>query len=368
MPTYAKLVLPGGKRGNRLTRIIRASWRDTSALLKEFRIPIVLFVLVTVGGGWLYGELHTAAGHEPIPFHDLPYIMTALMILETPIELPSEPQLILFWYMMPPIAVYIIGRGAADFVRLFFNRNERRDAWEEAVASTYRNHIIVMGAGHVGIGVIRTLVAMGFEVVAIDVSIKAEQDAELSSLGVPAIIGDGRTAPILEKAGIYYAETLIVCTSNDYVNLEALMRARDLCPEVRLVARMWDDKFAAQLKHFMGVEAVISSSSLAAPAFAGSAVGIEITQTLTINGKEYSMIRLTVEAHSFMDSRTIDTLQEDEDMDIVLHGRNGDGDVHPDGSIVVQAGDTLVIFASHAKITEIVARNRGQAKPRKGRA
>jgi hypothetical protein len=46
-------------------------------------------------------------------------------------------------------------------------------------------------------------------------------------------------------------------------------------------------------------------------------------------------------------------------MDIVLHSRNNDSvDVHPEGEIRVQAGDTLVLFARHSQITSIVARNR----------
>lgn len=364
---YAKLVMPRDKHpvGRRL-RALRASWRDTSALFREFRTPILLFIVVTVGGGYIYGELHVMAGHERIPFIDLPYIMTALMILESPIDVPSEPYLILFWYLLPPIAVYIFGRGAADFVRLFFNRNERRDAWEEAVASTYRNHIIVLGIGHVGQGVAETLTEMGFEVIAVDHKTTPELSERFSELGIPLIVGDGRTSNTLEKAGLAHAEAFVACTSNDFVNLEAIMRARDMNPSIRIVARMWDDQFANQLKNFMGVSAVISSSRLAAPIFAGSAVGIEITQTLTVHGKEYSMIRLTVARGSFMDGQSIDYLQTSQNMDIVLHGTNGDVDVHPRGDVVVQAGDTLVIFADHGKILEIVTRNRPSRIEAKG--
>ena len=102
----------------------------------------------------------------------------------------------------------------------------------------------------------------------------------------------------------------------------------------------------------------MSASDLAAPAFAGSAVGIEITQTIRIGDHDYSMIKLCVAPESFMEHRTIDELQGDEDIDIVLHG-TGDEEpvVHPDGNIKVSAGDTLVLFARHARITEIVSRN-----------
>jgi Trk K+ transport system NAD-binding subunit len=342
--------------------MLRAAWRDTMALWREFRVPFMLFVLASIAGGYLYGELHVMAGYERIPYSDLPYIMVALMVLETPIDLPREWYLIAFWYVLPPLFLYIVGRGAIDFVRLFFNRSERRNAWEEAVASTYRNHVIVLGVGHVGLRIARTLARMGFEIVAIDLNVTPEKDDELSGLGIPAIVGDGRLPTTLEKAGLLNARALIVCTSNDHVNLEVTMRVRDMNPNIRIVVRMWDDQFAAQLKRFMGVEAVLSASDLAAPVFAGVAVGVEITQTMHINNVDYSMIRLHVEPNSFLEGETVGKLQDDNNMDIVLHGRDGKVEVQPDNNMVVRGGDTLVIFARHDKVIHIVERNRNGAK------
>lgn len=356
---YTRVVLPSGRRrATRLARAIRATWRDSSALWREFRVPITVFLLVTLVGGWLYGELYYIARGREIALIDRPYIMLQLMILETPEDAPPEWYLILFWYLLPPIAALIIGRGALDFARLFFNRGERRAAWEEAVASTYRNHVIILGVGHVGLRVARTLSDMGFEVVGIDIKTKPEVEAELSKLGIPLIIEDGRSPVTLEKAGLRYAEAFIACTANDHTNLEAIMRARDLNPNIRIVARMWDDQFSTQLKRFMDVQAVLSASDLAAPAFAGSAVGVEITQTVRVNGMDYSLIRLTVAPGAFMDGATVGTLQTDNQMDIVLHGRDGSTEVQPSRDTIVQAGDTLVIFARHDQILNVVNRNR----------
>jgi voltage-gated potassium channel len=354
---HSELVLPHGKRRARLSRIARATWRDSVALWNEFRRPILILLVALFGGGWLYGELHVLAGYERIPYTDLPFIMMALMVLETPIELPREPYLIIFWYLMPPLFVYIIGRGAIDFVRLFFVRTERRDAWEEAVASTYRNHIIVMGIGHVGLRVARNLVSMGFDVIGLERDLSPEHDAEMSRLGVPVLIGDGRSSDLLEKAHLRDAQALVVCTANDHTNLETIMRARDMNPKIRIVARMWDDQFANQLKRFFGVEAVMSASELSAPSFAGAAVGVEITQTLHIDGHDFSMIRLTVEPGSFLVNQTIGQLQDEHIMDIVLHRSGSTIDVKPAGDIVVRSGDMLVIFARHDKIIDIVTRN-----------
>ncbi len=354
-----RLILPQGKRrSTRLARALRAIWRDTSALWREFRVPILTFLLVTLVGGFLYGELYYAARGVRIPLIDRPYIMLQLMILETPEEAPPEWFLVAFWYALPPIAIFIIGRGAVDFVRLFFNRVERRDAWREAVASTYRNHVIVFGAGHVGLRVVKLLAQMGLEVVVIDNSPDPGVEETLSALNVPLIVADGRLPTTLEKAGLRTADSFVACTGNDHVNLEAVMKARDMNPQVRIVARMWDDQFARQIERFMNVQAVMSSSDLSAPAFAGAAVGIEITQTLRVCGVDYSMIRLKVTPGSFLDGAEVGKLQTENQMDIVLHAAGETVAVQPSRQTVVQAGDTLVIFARHDQILSVVARNR----------
>ncbi len=351
----AHLVLPDGHR--RTLRMLRAIWRDTSALWGEFRRPILAFLIATLGGGWLYGELLVLAGYPRVPYIDLPYMMVLLMILQSFGEIPPEPYLIAFWYVMPLVALYVIGQGVIDFGRLFFNRGERRAAWEEAVASTYRNHIIVMGIGHVGMRVVRALKDMGSEVVAIDMDEPDNPLADMTGLHTPLIEGDGRTPATLDKAGLRYAEALIICTANDFLNLEVCVRAREINPKLRIIVRMWDTQLSNHIKHSLNAE-TLSASDLAAPAFAAMAVGAQVAPMMHIRDESYSLIRLQIEPGSFMDGSTIAALQDENDMDIVLFERDDQVEVHPEGALPVRAGDSLVIFARHTHIMQIVARNR----------
>lgn len=350
-----QLVTPHGRR--RFTRTLRAAWRDTSALWREFRRPILIFLIAVFGGGWLYGELLVIAGYARVPYSALPYMMIDMMILESFTALPPELYLVIFFYVLPLVALYVVGRGVTDFVRLFFNRGERRSAWEEAVASTYRNHIIVMGIGHVGTRVIRALAQMGSEVVAIDLHADDALDAELSDLNVPLIIGDGRSPVTLEKAGLRYAQALIVCTADDFLNLEVCVHAREMNAKMRIVVRMWDTELSNHLKRSLNAE-TLSSSDHSAPAFAGMAVGVDIAPMLHVRDEAFSLIRLQIEPGSFMDGSTVAALQDENDMDIVLHERDDQVEVHPEGDLPVRAGDVLVIFAKHIRIVQIVARNR----------
>ncbi len=346
-------------RPRRHLRILRVGWHDTRALIHEFRKPLLVLCLAVFLGGFVYMRLNNGlSDNKPLDYVDMPYIMIALMVLESPIDVPDEAYLAVFWYALPLVAVYVVGRGAADFLRLFIDREQRRSAWEVAVASTYRRHIIVVGIGHTGMRIVRELTQMGFEVVAVDMGIDKDAHARLQRADVPVIAGDARQERVLEIAQLEHAAAAIVCTSEDYTNLEVTMRIRDMNPSVRIVARMWDNSLAQQIESFFNVE-VLSASDLAAPAFAGAAVGAEITQNLHVAGLEYSMIRMVVRGGSFLDGQTVSAIQESEGVDIVLlyRAEYDSPDVHPRGDVNVRGGDTLVLFAQHDQITELIGRN-----------
>jgi voltage-gated potassium channel len=358
-----ELVLPSGvRRRTRIHRVLRAFVRDNTAIWREFRRPLIVFFIAILGGGPLYGELYFIATGVRLQWAALPYMMLSLMSLQGIPEhpVPGEWYLLAFYYLMPAIAIYVIGRGAIDFVRVFFDRGERRRAWEEAVASTYRNHIIVLGMGHVGVRVVRVLADMHFDVVAIDWKIKPDAEEELSRLGVPVVVADGRQKATLEDAGLAVADALVVCSANDQLNLEVTLRARDLNPNIRIVVRAWDTQFADQLHRLLDVNAVLSSSDLSAPAFAGAAIGIEVAQSFEMHGTRYSTIRLVVAPGSRMAGQSIGDLQAAEHVDIVLHERNDDATVNPPRETVVQPGDGLVLFAKHDRIVDVAMDNRGQ--------
>ncbi|MCL4253453.1 MAG: NAD-binding protein [Anaerolineae bacterium] len=361
MPPRTQLAIPAHKRRH-IRRYIRAVWRDYMALWREFHQPILVFLFFTCVVGFIYGELHASVyPDERLPIIDRPYAMLQMMIIESPpLTLPREPHLIFFWYMMPVVLVYVVGRGAADFVRLFLNRDERRDAWRMAVASTMKNHVIVFGAGHVGVRVITELDRMGYDIVVIDNDPDPGLEDLLQELRVPLIMADGRIASTLEKANLKDALAFVACTGDDHINLETIMRVRDMDKSIRIVSRVWDSAFAKQLKEFFNIETVLSSSDLAAPVFAGAALGIEITKTVTVAGVEYSLIRLVIAQQSFMRGRDVGDLQRTEDMDIVLHVRGNITEVQPAHDKIVETGDTVVIFARHERILSIVARNKGR--------
>lgn len=352
------------RREPRWIRRLQAIWRDTKALWNEFRTSIVIFLVVTIIGGQIYGVLHNRSGLEPpIAPIDRPYVIMQLMVLSPPPDYeatPDEWYLIIFWYALPPILALIVGSGVSDFARLFFDRSKRYDAWREALASTYRHHIIVFGAGHVGLRIMRVLNdTLNADVVAIDYAPRHEAEKFLQDRRIPLIRGDGTELDTLQKAGVTHADAFIACTGDDHTNLEAIMRVRSMNRSLRIVARMWDNQFADQLRDYLKVQAVLSSSDISAPVFAGVALGIETTQSLEIRGESFSTIRLTINEGSFLNGQTVGNLQEQNDIDVVLHAPNGlPAEVQPSKHAKLRAGDELVVFGLTERVLKMAARNK----------
>jgi Trk K+ transport system NAD-binding subunit len=361
---HSRLATTGRRpRRARALRRLRAGWYHVAALGREFRVPLLGFVVATVVGGFFYGELHAwARGSEAaIPYFDRPYTMLQLMLLEAPEDVPREWFLALFWYAMPAIFIVLVGLGAADFLDLFFNREDDRDRWSEALAMTYRHHAVVLGAGGVGLRVVRDLRDMGMEVVVVDNSPDPEAEQALSRLGAPVVHGDARLSGTLERAGLPGADVFVACTGDDRINLESAMKAREVCPDVRIVARVWDREFGHQMERFGLADQVLSAADLSAPAFAGAALGMDITQTVELNGAEYSTIRLTATPKSFLVQRSVGQIERDNQLEIVLIGHEGTMTVDPEPDARIEPGDDVVVFARHDRILEVVTRNRAGA-------
>ena len=158
--------------------------------------------------------------------------------------------------------------------------------------------------------------------------------------------------------GLPGADVFVACTGDDRINLEAAMKVREIHPDVRIVARVWDRGIGAQMERFGLADVVLSAADLSAPAFAGAALGMEITQTVEVSGQEYSTLRLTAAADSFLVRDPVGRIEKDNHLEVVLVGHDGTMTVDPEGDSRIEPGDDVVVFARHDRILDVVSRNR----------
>lgn len=338
-------------------RKLRASWRDTILLLREFRQPLLLFALTITGSGWFYFLLSRNTASAPGSFVEAVYLALALIFLQPIVAFPTEWYLQIFFFILPVIGTGILALGLADFGSLFFNRRARGKEWEMAVASTFSNHIVLVGLGHLGYRVVSKLNELEQDVVVIEIAPKIDLLQNIRALGVPVIEDDATRESALAAAGAARARTIMLCTQDDSLNLRIALKARNLNPDIEVVVRIFDDDFAASLHKQFGFRAM-SATGMAAPLFAATASDVDITPPLTIEGETMILARMVVSPRSKLKAMRVAEFEETFRVSLVLLSRNGKAQFHPPGDDRIEPGQTLAVFGKPDQINQILHVNR----------
>jgi Trk K+ transport system NAD-binding subunit len=338
-------------------RKVRASWRDTLLLLREFRQPLILFILLITGAGWLFYTLSQGSEISSKSISEAMYVVLTLTFLQPINPFPQAWYLQVFYFVMPVAGIGILAQGLAEFGELFFNRRARGKEWQMAVASTMSNHIILVGLGHLGFRVARRLYEIHRDVVVVEAAPKPNLIKMVHQMDVPAIQDDATREDVLLAAGIQKARTIMLCTQNDSLNLEIALKARKLNPSVEVVVRIFDDDFAESLQKQFGFHA-LSATGMAAPIFAAAAVNVDITPPISIEGQAHILARLQVNGKSQLIGKSVNQIEEQFHTSLVSLRTNGDTLLHPQGDLVIQTGDTLAFFGTPEQINQIIHENR----------
>jgi len=345
------------KRRHHFRRQVRASLRDSWLLLRQFQWPLLTFVGTIVGGGILYRDLADFAGKPIGGLAAANYHILTLVFLNPTIDFPGVWYLQMFNFLMPVIGIGILAQGVADFGVLFFNRRARGKDWEMAVASTFSNHVVLVGLGHLGYRVVNHLYSMGQDVVVIDLAPQPDLLINVQELGIPVLADDSTREAALKAANIQKARAIILCTQQDGLNLQVAMKARSLNPDIQVVVRIFDDDFASALNEQFGFQA-ISTSATASPIFAATAAGVDMTRPITVEGQSFSLASLNVGPKSQLPGISVEDIEGDFDVSVVLIRRKDEqADFHPGPDRLIQHNDVLAVLGGATEISILAQRN-----------
>jgi Trk K+ transport system NAD-binding subunit len=333
----------------KITSRVKAEWRDTLILLREFRWPLLAFLLLITGGGTLYHFLSKAAGEPTTNLIASMYHLLGLTFLQPLEPFPRKWYLEIFWFAAPLLGLGILAQGITEFSVMLFNRRTRGKEWQVAVASTFNQHVILVGLGHLGYRVAVNLTQMDQDVVVIETAPRLELASALQGLDIPLIHEDATHENALENAGIRKARSIILCTQNDSLNLQVALKARSINPAVNVIVRIFDVEFAQALQQQFGFQAV-SATGLAAPAFAAAATGIDMTPPLTVGGKALSLARVKVTGGSVLAGKRVEEIEQHYNLSVVLLDRDHSSDLHPAGDRCLESGDTLAVLSGPTEI------------------
>ena len=170
---------------------------------------------------------------------------------------------------------------------------------------------MLLGLGKIGTRVLTRLRELNIPVVCVESDPEARGLATARRLRVPVILGDVTQQGVLEAAKIHRAQTLLAVTSADTTNLEAVLYARSVRHDLRVVLRLYDDDFATAVYRTLRAAHPAAStrsrsvSHLAAPAFAGAMMGRQILGAIPVERRVLLFAALEVGGHPQLEGKTV---------------------------------------------------------------
>jgi voltage-gated potassium channel Kch len=172
-------------------------------------------------------------------------------------------------------------------------------------------HVVLLGLGKIGTRVLTRLRELRIPVVCVESDPEARGIAAARRLRVPVVLGDVTQEGVLEAAKIHRAHALLAVTSADTTNLEAVLYARSVRPDLRVVLRLYDDDFATAVYRTLrtayprALTRSRSVSHLAAPSFAGAMFGRQILGAIPVERRVLLFASVDVGGHAQLEGRTV---------------------------------------------------------------
>lgn len=330
-----------------------AVWRDTYILVNEFRTPVILFTIAVLIAAIFYHAISASIGEPVDGYTEAVYIALTSAFFQFNGEFPHNIYLQLFHIFMPIVGISALALGLADFGSLFFNRQARNKEWEMAVASTMKKHTIVVGLGHLGFRIIQKLYEMDKQMVVIELDPATDLISAVQKMKVPVIQADATRPATLEAANIKNAQTIILASQNDAMNLQIALKARTLNPKIQVVVRIFDQDFAHSLRDQFGF-AALSATEMAAPVFAAAAAGADVTNPISVEGQHLSLARFTIAPSSPLANKTVGYVEDNYKLNVILLRHDQQSEIHPTDSRPLSAGDTLAVLGTAEQLRKLM--------------
>src|SRR4051794_10030980 len=195
-------------------------------IVQEFRWTLLTLLLAASLGTIVFACNPVEDGGVKYPSIARAIYGAWMALLAQPFFTPGPWYVALINSLFPLFGFVLIGEGIVRFGLLMLSRRRGEKEWMNVMASTYRDHVILAGLGHLGFRIFEHLHAAGVDVVVLDSNKNAPFVNEAKAAGVPVLIRDMQEDQSLIDAGIEHARTIIIATNRDMANLEVALDAR----------------------------------------------------------------------------------------------------------------------------------------------
>jgi Trk K+ transport system NAD-binding subunit len=207
-----------------------------------------------------------------------------------------------WWLRLWAIVLMVVGATlATGFFALLTNALVSRrieDTFGRRRIGALEGHVVIVGAGSIGVAVATDLRGRGVPVVVVERDEDNRFLAELRAARVPVVLADATLPGVWGDLHLDRVRAVAVLTSGDLVNIETGLAVRDLLAErwagVPVVLRIFDRRLAATVESSFDFRYVRSPASLAAPWFVGAALGLDVISTFYVGDQPLLVARLPV--------------------------------------------------------------------------
>jgi len=228
-----------------------------------------------------------------------------------------------------------------------------------------RDHFIVCGAGRVGSHLVRGLLGSAETFIVIERD--PQKVAELNDLGVIVLVRDATLEESLREAGVEHARGLAACLPDDADNVYVVLTARDLNPQMHIVARAAEEQAEPKLIR-AGANRVVAPTIIGghrmAMALTKPAVD-DFLGSITANKLELAFEQLEVDAESILVGQKLSETNIRSELDIVVVSiRRSDGQIlfNPSGEAMIQHGDILIGIGHAESLMKLATLAKGAKK------
>jgi voltage-gated potassium channel len=228
----------------------------------------------------------------------------------------------------------------------------------ETRLAALRNHYIVCGYGRIGTQIVSEFEQRRVSYVVVDQN--PEALGRLDREGRLYILGDAAAEDVLRRAGIERARCLISAVDADERAVYVTLAARALNPGLYIVARAGQPESIRRLE-LAGADRVISPYRMAGHRMAELATHpalVDVLDSLS-SGSDIGVEELLISGQAALVGKTLEgsgLLSADGARVLALRRQDGALHVAPEGSMLVEEGDLIVVLGSAEQLQATAAR------------
>ncbi len=211
--------------------------------------------------------------------------------------------------------------------------------------SKLSNHFIICGSGRVGSHLVRDLLRTNESFVVIEQD--QQRATEFTQRGVNVLVSDATLEETLREARVEHARGLAACLPDDADNVYVVLTARDLNPNLRIVARAAEEQAEAKLLR-AGANHVVAPTIIGghrmAVALTKPAIS-EFMDSITADELGLAFEQVEVDAASALVGQELRSTPIRSELDVVIisiRRQNGEMLFNPAGDATIENGDILI--------------------------